>query len=79
MVREPCNPDPEFQNYAIKISFSDGHNSGIYSWDYLIDLATNFEQNWNDYLRRLLRKRGRETLFLSMQYPIKSRVIGHVL
>jgi len=58
--------DLEFQgNYAVKISFSDGHNSGIYSWDYLIDLATNFEQNWNNYLRRLaLEKRSRDPIFI---------------
>ena len=58
--------DLEFQgNYAIKISFSDGHNSGIYSWDYLIELATNFEQNWNDYLRRLAQeKRSRDPIFI---------------
>ena len=58
--------DLEFQgNYAVKIRFSDGHNSGIYSWDYLIDLATNFEQNWNNYLRRLaLEKRSRDPIFI---------------
>ena len=58
--------DLEFQgNYAVKIRFSDGHNSGIYSWDYLIDLATNFEQNWNDYLRRLAQeKRSRDPIFI---------------
>ena len=58
--------DLEFQgNYAVKISFSDGHNSGIYSWDYLIELATNFEQNWNDYLRRLAQeKKSRDPIFI---------------
>ena len=58
--------DLEFQgNYAVKISFSDGHSSGIYSWDYLIDLATNFEQNWSDYLRRLAQeKRSRDPIFI---------------
>ena len=58
--------DLEFQgNYAVKISFSDGHNSGIYSWDYLIELATNFEQNWNNYLRRLaLEKKSRDPIFI---------------
>jgi len=40
-------------NYAIKIQFDDGHDSGIFSWDYLYELGTNFEQNWRDYLRRL--------------------------
>ena len=58
--------DLEFQgNYAVKISFSDGHNSGIYSWDYLIELATNFEQNLSDYLRRLAQeKRSRDPIFI---------------
>ena len=58
--------DLEFHgNYAVKISFSDGHNSGIYSWDYLFDLAKNFEQNWNDYLRRLAQeKRSRDPIFI---------------
>ena len=58
--------DLEFQgNYAVKISFSDGHNSGIYSWEYLIELATNFEQNWNDYLKRLAQeKRSRDPIFI---------------
>ena len=40
-------------NYAIKILFDDGHDSGIFSWDYLYDLGTNFDQHWNEYLRRL--------------------------
>ena len=58
--------DLELQgNYAVKISFSDGHNSGIYSWDYLIEFATNFAQNWNDYLRRLAQeKRSRDPIFI---------------
>ena len=58
--------DVEFQgNYAIKISFSDGHKSGIYSWDYLIELAANFERNWEDYLIRLsLEKRSRDPIFI---------------
>lgn len=42
-------------NYAIQLVFSDGHNSGIYSWDYLFDLATNFSQNWSEYLDQLHR------------------------
>jgi DUF971 family protein len=40
-------------NYAIKLTFSDGHDSGIYSWRYLFDLGTNYEHNWADYLKRL--------------------------
>lgn len=40
-------------NYAIRISFSDGHDSGIYSWDYLYDLGNKQDKYWQDYLRRL--------------------------
>jgi len=40
-------------NYAIKIRFDDGHNTGLYSWDYLYDLGVNMETYWQDYLQRL--------------------------
>jgi DUF971 family protein len=40
-------------NYAIQISFSDGHDSGIYSWDYLYDLGSNHADKWADYLQSL--------------------------
>lgn len=40
-------------NYAIKLVFDDGHDSGIYSWDYLYALAINHDSNWQDYLSRL--------------------------
>jgi DUF971 family protein len=42
-------------NYAIQIVFSDGHDSGIFSWDYLFELAENYSQNWSAYLDRLHR------------------------
>lgn len=40
-------------NYAIKPTFSDGHDSGIFSWEYLHHLGTNQPALWEDYLRRL--------------------------
>ena len=40
-------------NYAIQITFSDSHNTGIYSWDYLYKLAEDYTNNWIDYLSRL--------------------------
>ena len=40
-------------NYAVKPSFSDGHDTGIYSWDLLHDLGVNQEALWSDYLARL--------------------------
>ena len=39
--------------YAVKFRFSDGHDTGIYSWDYLYDLGVNQEGLWNDYLSRM--------------------------
>ena len=40
-------------NYAVKPVFSDGHGSGIFSWDYLYHLGTHQDQLWGDYNRRL--------------------------
>jgi DUF971 family protein len=40
-------------NYAVKLIFSDGHDTGLYSWDYLYELAGNYEALWMDYLGRL--------------------------
>ncbi|MCK6416993.1 MAG: DUF971 domain-containing protein [Giesbergeria sp.] len=40
-------------NYAVKLQFSDGHDSGIFSWDYLYALGAHQEARWADYLRRL--------------------------
>ena len=40
-------------NYALKISFSDGHDSGLYDWGYLYKLAREYDTMWPDYLRRL--------------------------
>ena len=40
-------------NYAVKPIFSDGHESGIFSWDYLYHLGMNQDQLWSDYNRRL--------------------------
>ncbi|MDA8444689.1 gamma-butyrobetaine hydroxylase-like domain-containing protein [Paracidovorax valerianellae] len=40
-------------NYAVKPTFSDGHDTGIFSWDYLYELGQRQEALWADYLRRL--------------------------
>ena len=40
-------------NYGIKPTFSDGHDSGIFSWTYLYHLASQQDQLWLDYERRL--------------------------
>ncbi len=40
-------------NYAVQAQFSDGHESGIYSWEYLYWLGENQTSLWDDYLARL--------------------------
>lgn len=40
-------------NYAIRLDFSDGHNSGIYSWPYLRELGEDLDRLWAAYLNRL--------------------------
>ncbi len=40
-------------SYAVQPVFSDGHDTGIYSWDYLYWLGKNRDKLWRDYLERL--------------------------
>jgi DUF971 family protein len=40
-------------NYAVQPTFSDGHDTGIFSWDYLYFLGSEQEKLWADYERRL--------------------------
>jgi DUF971 family protein len=40
-------------NYAIAIHFSDGHSTGIYSWNYLLHLGTEKDELWLDYCNRV--------------------------
>ncbi len=44
--------DPQ-GTYALKITFDDGHDTGIYSWSTLYELGKNYEANWQVYLKRL--------------------------
>jgi DUF971 family protein len=40
-------------NYAVQLAFSDGHNTGIYSWDLLYDYGARKDELWAQYLQRL--------------------------
>ena len=40
-------------HYAIRPKFSDGHDTGIYSWDYLYELGSRQQAMWEQYLKRL--------------------------
>jgi DUF971 family protein len=40
-------------NYAVRLRFDDGHDTGIYSWRYLHELGDQQERRWRDYLGAL--------------------------
>lgn len=40
-------------NYAIKIHFDDGHNTGLYTWEYLYELGKEYDKKWPTYLHKL--------------------------
>lgn len=43
-------------NYAVRLVFDDLHSTGIYGWDYLLDLGRNHAANWQGYLDELAAK-----------------------
>ena len=52
-------------NYAIRLVFSDGHDSGIYSWQYLFDLGAEHDIRWTTYLAELkAANKSREPQFI---------------
>jgi DUF971 family protein len=44
-------------NYAVRILFDDGHDTGLYSWDYLHELGRDHDKKWAAYLQALKAKR----------------------
>ncbi len=40
-------------NYGVRLTFDDGHDTGIYAWEYLKDLADHRDRYWGDYLAEL--------------------------
>jgi DUF971 family protein len=43
-------------NYAVRLVFDDMHSTGIFSWDYLLELGQNRDANWQEYLDELAGK-----------------------
>jgi len=43
-------------NYAVRLVFDDMHSTGIYSWDYLLELGRGRERKWQSYLDELASK-----------------------
>lgn len=56
--------------YAVKPVFSDGHDSGLYSWDLLYNLGKHHDELWQDYLSQI------ETQGLSRDIDTSSRPAG---
>jgi DUF971 family protein len=48
-------------NYAVKLVFDDGHDTGLYTWDYLHELGNTHAEKWQQYLDRLAK--------LGLTYP----------
>jgi DUF971 family protein len=40
-------------HYAVRLTFSDGHNTGLYTWSVLRDLGEHLDANWSNYLKRM--------------------------
>ena len=59
-------------HYAIRPMFSDGHDSGLFSWEYLYFLCENQDALWNDYLDKL--KQAGASREISMDTPAQA---GH--
>ena len=45
--------------YAVRLVFDDGHESGIYSWGTLKNLGENYDKNWQDYIQQLANQKTR--------------------
>jgi DUF971 family protein len=66
-------------NYGIKPIFSDGHESGIYTWDYLYQLGRDQAEMWEEYLQKLeaagySRESGRDPAVIAAAAPVAA---GH--
>lgn len=40
-------------SYAVRLHFDDGHNTGLYTWNYLYELGAHYDEKWHEYLARL--------------------------
>ena len=58
-------------NYAIQLNFTDGHNTGLYSWDLLYNYGLNQDKIWQWYLQRM------EEAGASRESDIRTQVTSH--
>lgn len=69
-------------NYAVKPTFTDGHNSGLYTWDYLYKLGREQQALWAEYLAKLhaagfIGDSGREPGAVLPGVPTAAKGCGH--
>jgi len=64
-------------HYAIRPKFSDGHDTGIYSWDYLYDLGVRHDELWQRYLQRLAAAGASRDQDPKAPTPAPSHACGH--
>lgn len=64
-------------HYAIRPTFSDGHNTGIYSWEYLYDLGQRQQELWERYLARLAAAGASRDPDPSAPAPASGHACGH--
>jgi len=62
--------------YALRFIYSDGHDSGLYSWDLLHDLAERHDELWAEYLRQI-ESRGLSRDIDSAPRPAAGGACGH--
>lgn len=60
-------------NYAVKLKFTDGHDTGLYTWKYLYELAKNYDTLWMEYITKLeLAGHPRKNLAAATQVSTKT-------
>jgi DUF971 family protein len=64
-------------HYAVRPKFSDGHDTGIYSWDYLYDLGERQDELWQRYLARLAAAGASRDPDLNASAPSPAHACGH--
>jgi len=64
-------------HYAVRPKFSDGHDTGIYSWDYLYDLGERQDELWQRYLARLAAAGASRDPDPNVPAPSPAHACGH--
>jgi DUF971 family protein len=60
-------------SYAVQFTFSDGHETGIYSWDLLYDFGCHQEEMWNHYLKRMEEAGASRERAASPSHPTRAK------